>query len=137
MLRGAPELTPLPFGALLDAFRAQPSLAWCPESLRPALVAALGAPGGAGLPDRGRRWTCWRRRCWPWRGRPVIAEDLHWLDAGSLEAAFLALHRGARHLWLSARPEELAGRTDVLEVLARVNPPRLTLQELPLEGWRS
>ncbi|MHA0041213.1 ATP-binding protein [Deinococcus sp. PEB2-63] len=135
VLRGAPELTPLPFGALLDAFRAQPSLAWCPEPLRPALVAALGAPGGSGLPDRGATLDVLAQALLALAGgRPLIAEDLHWLDAGSLEAAFLALHRGARHLWLSARPEELAGRADVLEVLARVNPPRLTLQELPLEG---
>lgn len=135
VVRGAPELTPLPFGALLDALRAQPSLAWCPEPLRPALVATLGAPGGAGLPDRGATLDVLAQALLALAGgRPVIAEDLHWLDAGSLEAAFLALHRGARHLWLSARPEDLAGRADVLEVLARVNPPRLTLPELPLEG---
>lgn len=135
VLRGAPELTPLPFGALLDALRAQPSLAWCPEPLRPALVAALGAPGGSGLPDRGATLEVLAQALLALAGgRPLIAEDLHWLDAGSLEAAFLALHRGARHLWLSARPEDLAGRADVLEVLARVNPPRLTLQELPLEA---
>lgn len=135
VLRGAPELTPLPFGALLDALQAQPSLAWCPEPLRPALVAALGAPGGSGLPDRGATLDVLAQALLALAGgRPLIAEDLHWLDAGSLEAAFLALHRGARHLWLSARPEDLAGRADVLEVLARVNPPRLTLQELPLEG---
>ncbi|WP_174368599.1 BTAD domain-containing putative transcriptional regulator [Deinococcus sp. JMULE3] len=136
VLRGAPELTPLPFGALLDAFRSDTSgLAWCPEFLRPGLAAALSAPGGVASTDRGAMLDVLAQALLALAGgRAVVVEDLHWLDAGSLEAAFLALHRGARHVWLSARPGELQERAEVLAVLGRVNPARLTLTELPREA---
>ncbi|GGK89124.1 hypothetical protein GCM10010844_04570 [Deinococcus radiotolerans] len=134
VLRGVPELTPLPFGAVLDALRADDgALERCPAALRPALAAALSAPGGAAAADRGATLDVLAGALLAAAGgRSVVVEDLHWLDAGSLEAAFLALHRGARHLWLSARPEELDGRADLRTVLARVNPPHLKLSELSL-----
>ncbi|PTA69326.1 ATP-binding protein [Deinococcus arcticus] len=132
VVRGAAELTPLPFGALLELLRGA-GLHRCPERLRPLLGAALVSPGATpALADRAALLDALAQAlvslC---GGRTLIAEDLHWLDPGTLEAAFLALHRGAPRLWLTARPGELAARADLQAVLARLNPPHLTLTELP------
>ncbi|MVN86269.1 AAA family ATPase [Deinococcus sp. HMF7620] len=130
LIRGVPELTPLPYGALLDVLRAG-AIHHCPPRLRPLLSAALAPPGAVPPPDRAALLDALAQAlvslC---GGRTLILDDLHWLDPSTLEAAFLALHRGAPRLWLTARPAELNARPELLEVLARLNPPRLTLNEL-------
>ncbi|WP_221089857.1 ATP-binding protein [Deinococcus aquaedulcis] len=130
VVRGAAELTPLPYGALLDLLRSA-GLHRCPERLRPVLSAALAAPGVPGLTDRAALLDALAQAlvslC---SGHTLIVEDLHWLDPSTLEAAFLALHRGVPRLWLTARPGELAARADLQAVLARLDPPRLALAEL-------
>ncbi|GHF31020.1 DNA-binding SARP family transcriptional activator [Deinococcus metalli] len=131
ILRGAPETTPLPFGPLLDVLRAG-ALAHCPLHLRPLLHAAVHEPGAAQGPDtRGSLLDAFAQALVSLLGpRTLIVEDLHWLDSGTLEAVFLALHRGAPRVWLTARPGELNARTELTDILRRLNPPRVTLHEL-------
>lgn len=133
VVRGAPELTPLPFGALLEVLRAD-ALAHFPERLRPLLSDALNAPGGAALADRAALLDALAQALVSLlEARTLIVEDLHWLDAGSLEAVFLALHRTAPRVWLTARDSELGNRADLHEVLGRVPLPTLSLTELSEE----
>lgn len=131
VLRAVPELTPLPFGALFELLRSQDWQA-CPEGLKNTLRPVLEEAGHGNAPtDRATLLDALAQalNC-VLEGRTLIVEDIHWADLGTLECVFLALFRGARRVWLTARWSELQERAEVLALLLARKVPRLTLNEL-------
>lgn len=131
ILRAAPELSPLPFGALFELLRATP---WDDSStaLRERLMPVLAQPESAlPLPDRASLLDALASALIGVLGeRTLIVEDVHWADASTLECVFLALFRGAKRVWLTARWSELQTRPELLALLSSRNVPRLRLAEL-------
>lgn len=134
VLRSAPELKSLPFGALFEYLRQN----WqaCPpgvqDVLRPLQQPSLTAPLTAlELGDRSALLDALALALLGVVGEGIlIVEDIHWLDASTLECVLLASFRGVRRVWLTARTSELLERPELEALLKARQVPRLSLTEL-------
>lgn len=128
LLRAAPELMPLPFGALFEFLRTL-NPRDVPTSVNALLENAL--PAVRAPADRAALLdTLAQALGRVLKTRTLIVEDIHWIDVSTLECVFLALFRGVKRVWLTARPGEVQDRPEVQRVLRARHTPQLTLTEL-------